>query len=305
MKNIIKDYVSLTKPGIIFGNLIAAASGFFLAAKGNIDWFVFFIVILGTALIVASGCVVNNYVDRDIDLKMNRTKNRALAQGRINTLPALLFALILGALGFALLYLYTTFYAVLFGAIGILVYVGLYTLKFKRNSVYGTLVGSLSGACPPVMGYVAITNSFDMGAAILLLLFCFWQIPHSYAIAICRFEDYKAAKIPVLPVKYGIEAARFHMYVYIVGFAISSLLLYTQGYAGIVYAVVIVLMNGYWIYLVKTGSKAENEQAWGRKMFVLSIIIITVLSILISVDYVRDEQTDTLSPGVNELSMPL
>ena len=158
MKNIIKDYVSLTKPGIIFGNLIAAASGFFLAAKGNIDWFVFFIVILGTALIVASGCVVNNYVDRDIDLKMNRTKNRALAQGRINTLPALLFALLLGALGFALLHLYTTFYAVLFGAIGILVYVGLYTLKFKRNSVYGTLVGSLSGACPPVMGYVATVS---------------------------------------------------------------------------------------------------------------------------------------------------
>ncbi|MBO1254196.1 heme o synthase [Alteromonas sp. 5E99-2] len=285
----LKDYVSLTKPGIIFGNLIAAASGFFLAAKGNIDWFVFIILILSTTFIVACGCIINNYVDRDIDLKMRRTRNRALAQGRINTASALLFALILGIVGFVLLHYYTTTYAVLFGAIGILVYVGLYTLKFKRNSVYGTLVGSLSGACPPVMGYVSVSNGFDTGAALLLLISCFWQIPHSYAIAICRFEDYKAANIPVLPVKYGVKASKLHMYVYIIAFVISSLLLFTEGYVGIVYALVMTCMSAYWLYLVKTENRFDNEQLWGRKLFVLSIIIITVFSVLISVDYVRDE----------------
>ncbi len=287
-----KDYVSLTKPGIIFGNLIAAASGFFLAAKGNIDWFLFLIVMIGTASIVAAGCIVNNCVDRDIDLKMSRTKDRAIAQGRIGVGSALILALVLGAIGFALLHIYTTTSAVLFGVIGILVYVGLYTLKYKRNSVYGTLVGSLSGACPPVMGYVAISNGFDTGAAILLLTFCFWQIPHSYAIAICRFDDYKSANIPVLPVKYGVQMARYHMYVYIVAFAISALLLVEQGFVGYIYALVISLMSIYWIYLVKVGYKVENEQVWGRKLFVFSILIITVFSVLISVDYVNHGQVD-------------
>ncbi|WP_222863065.1 heme o synthase [Marinomonas sp. IMCC 4694] len=284
-----KDYVSLTKPGIIFGNLIAAASGFFLAAKGNIDWFLLLIVLIGTACIVAAGCIINNYVDRDIDLKMSRTKDRALAQGRISVGSALFMALVLGTIGFALLHLYTTVYAVLFGAIGLLVYVGLYTLKYKRNSVYGTLVGSLSGACPPVMGYVSVSNGFDVGAAILLLTFCFWQIPHSYAIAICRFDDYKAANIPVLPVKYGIQTARYHMYVYIVAFAVAALFLFERGFVGNVYALVITLMSIYWIYLVKAGYNVDDEKAWGRRLFVFSIIMIMVFSVLISVDYVNYE----------------
>jgi len=289
-----KDYVSLTKPGIIYGNLIAAASGFFLAAKGNIDWFLFLIVMVGTTCIVAAGCIVNNCVDRDIDLKMSRTRNRAIAQGRIGVGSALIMALILGAIGFALLHIYTTTSAVLFGVIGILVYVGLYTLKYKRNSVYGTLVGSLSGACPPVMGYVSVSNGFDIGAAILLLTFCFWQIPHSYAIAICRIDDYKSANIPVLPVKYGVQMARYHMYVYIVAFAIAALLLVEQGFVGYIYALVISLMSIYWIYLVKVGYKVENEQVWGRKLFVFSILIITVFSVLISVDYVNHGQVDVV-----------
>lgn len=282
-----KDYVSLTKPGIIFGNLIAAASGFFLASKGNIDASLLLAVLFGTAFIVASGCIVNNYVDRDIDLKMQRTKNRALAQGRVSVPSALTLAVVLGALGFWLLYEYTTAYAVLFGVIGILVYVGFYTLKYKRNSVYGTLVGSLSGACPPVMGYVSVSNGFDIGAAILLLTFCFWQIPHSYAIAICRFDDYKAANIPVLPVKYGMRIARYHMYLYIVAFAVAALLLAERGYTGNMYALVVSLMSLYWIYLVKSGHKLESEKVWGRKMFVFSILVITVFSVLISVDYVN------------------
>lgn len=290
-----KDYVSLTKPGIIFGNLIAAASGFFLASKGNIDLFLLLIVLFGTAFIVACGCIVNNYVDRDIDLKMARTMNRALAQGRVSVSSALFMALVLGVLGFWLLAAYSTTQSVLFGAIGLLVYVGFYTLKYKRNSVYGTLVGSLSGACPPVMGYVSITNSFDMGAALLLLIFCFWQIPHSYAIAIFRFNDYKAAKIPVLPVKYGMKVTKIHMYIYIIGYTVAALLLTVKGYTGYIYAVVVTLMSIYWLYLVKFTYQADNEKAWGRKQFVFSIIVITVYSVLISLDYVNSSPIGTIA----------
>lgn len=281
-----KDYLMLTKPGIIMGNLIAAGAGFFLAAQGNIDVFLFLMVCLGTALVVASGCIFNNYIDRDIDQKMSRTQNRALAQGRVDVRLALTLATLLGAAGFYCLHATTNAMAVLFAAVGFLVYVGFYSLRYKRNSVYGTLIGSLSGACPPVIGYVAVTGAFDLGAIILLVTFCFWQIPHSYAIAICRYEDYRAANIPVLPVKYGIETARMHMMVYIVAFACAALLLSARGYAGNIYTLVISLMSLYWLYLVKVGYDKQEEVVWGRKNFVFSVVMITVFSVLISVDYV-------------------
>lgn len=281
-----KDLLALTKPGIIFGNLIASVSGFLLASQGDIDVSLLAMMVIGTTLVIASGCTFNNYIDRDIDKKMARTQDRALAKGRISGSLALSFGSVTGLLGFYALYAGTNVTALLFGVIGFIVYVGFYTLRYKRSSVYGTLVGSLSGACPPVIGYVSVTNNFDLGAAILLVTFCFWQIPHSYAIAICRYSDYKAANIPVLPVEQGLEAARYHMYFYIMGFAFAALLLAERGYVGSVYALVVSLMSLYWLYLVKVGSKVEDEVAWGRKLFVFSIITITVFSVLISFDYV-------------------
>ena len=268
------------------GNLIAAISGLLLASQGNIDFYLLLFMSLGVSLVIASGCIFNNYIDRDIDIKMSRTKNRALAQGRVSVFSALLLATVTGFIGFYLLYSQTNLMAVLFGAIGFLVYVGFYSLRYKRSSVHGTLIGSLSGACPPVIGYVSVTGAFDAGAAILLLTFCFWQIPHSYAIAICRFKDYQAANIPVLPVEYGVETARKHMMVYIVAFAIAALLLAERGYAGNIYALTVSVMSLYWLYLVKVGYHVQAESAWGRKLFVFSIVTITVFSVLISVDYV-------------------
>jgi protoheme IX farnesyltransferase len=289
-----KDLLALTKPGIIFGNLIASVSGFLLAAQGNVDFFLLAMMVIGTTLVIASGCIFNNYIDRDIDQKMARTQDRALAQGRVSGSLALSLGTITGALGFYTLYAGTNTMALLFGVIGFIVYVGFYTLRYKRSSVYGTLVGSLSGACPPVIGYVSVTGNFDVGAAILLVTFCFWQIPHSYAIAICRYSDYKAANIPVLPVEQGLEAARFHMYFYIMGFALAALLLAERGYAGTIYTLVISLMSLYWLYLVKAGNKFQDEVAWGRKLFVFSIVTITVFSVLISFDYVVKPVEDTV-----------
>lgn len=289
-----KDYLLLTKPGIIMGNFIAAASGFFLASRGNIDVATLGFMLLGISLVIASGCVLNNAIDRDIDRKMSRTKNRALASGRLQVPTALVYGALLGVLGFATLILQTNWVAVFFAALGIVVYVGLYSLRYKRSSVYGTLIGSLSGACPPVIGYVAVTNQFDIGAAILLLTFCLWQIPHSYAIAIYRFDDYRAAKIPVLPIEQGIQAARRHMIAYIIGFAVAALMLTYHGYVGNLYALIMGGCSLYWLYLAKIGYQPENEQLWARKLFVFSIVIIVAFSVLISVDFSNVEATKTL-----------
>lgn len=277
------------------GNLIAASSGFFLASRGNIDGATLLFVLLGTSLVIASGCVLNNVIDRDIDRKMSRTRKRALASGRLQVGNALIYGALLGVSGFSALYWQTNLITVFFAGLGFLVYVGLYSLRYKRSTVYGTLIGSLSGACPPVIGYVAVTNQFDVGAAIILLTFCLWQIPHSYAIAIYRFDDYRAANIPVLPIKQGIQAARRHMIAYIIGFAVAALMLTYYGYVGHWYALIIGGCSLYWLYLAKIGYQPDNEQLWARKLFVFSIVIIVAFSVLISVDFNHLETTKTLA----------
>lgn len=204
----IKSYLQVTKPGIIIGNLISVVGGFLLAAKGHMDHMLFAYTILGVSLVVASGCAFNNLIDRDIDRKMERTKNRVLVKGLVSVHTTFALAIVLGVLGFAILYFGANPLAMWLAVMGFVVYVFVYSLYMKRHSVYGTLIGSLSGAAPPVIGYCAVSNEFDTGALILLAIFSLWQMPHSYAIAIFRFKDYQAANIPVLPVVKGIAVAK-------------------------------------------------------------------------------------------------
>ncbi|QBH95321.1 protoheme IX farnesyltransferase [Limnobaculum zhutongyuii] len=281
----IKKYLLVTKPGIIFGNMISVIGGFLLASQGSVDFSLLFATIIGVSLVVASGCVFNNYIDRDIDCLMERTKNRVLVQGLISPAITILYACMLGIAGFALLYVYTNLLAVEFALLGFVVYVGLYSLYLKRKSVYGTLVGSLSGAAPPVIGYCAVSNQFDTGALILLVIFSLWQMPHSYAIAIFRYKDYLAASIPVLPVKRGISVTKNHITLYIIGFIVATLMLTISGYAGYSYLFVAAVVGFGWLIMALTGYKTTDNKIWARKLFIFSIVAITTLSIMMSVDY--------------------
>ena len=283
----LRHYFQLTKPGIIFGNLITVTGGFFLASKGHFDLALYLAVALGVSLIVASGCVFNNVIDRDIDIKMERTKNRALVTGLISPVHALIYASVLGIVGLVLLYSMSNLLAALLVVIGFIVYVGFYSLYLKRHSVYGTLIGSISGAMPPVIGYCAVSNQFDIGAVILLAIFSIWQMPHSYAIAIFRFNDYAAASIPVLPVKDGILKAKQHIVAWIVAFTVATLLLTVFGYTGYVYFIIAAIMGVYWLNLAIIGFKTTDDTKWAKKLFMVSVIIVTILSILMSFDYNR------------------
>jgi len=280
-----KHFIQITKPGIIFGNVLSVAGGFFLASQGRVDIALFLATVIGTSLVVASGCVFNNCIDRDIDVKMERTKNRALVQGQVSLVVALAYATLLGAVGLGVLCVLANPLAALFGVIGFVIYVGFYSLYLKRKSVHGTLVGSLSGAMPPVIGYVAVSNSFDLAALTLLVMFSLWQMPHSYAIAIFRFNDYLAASIPVLPVKRGIVVAKKHILLYILAFLLATLMLTLGGYAGMSYLAVAAAMGMYWLYMAWTGYKAVDDRLWARKLFVFSIFTITALSVMMSLDF--------------------
>lgn len=281
----LKHFIQITKPGIIFGNVLSVAGGFFLASKGHVDIGLFLAAVIGTSLVVASGCVFNNCIDRDIDVKMERTKNRVLVQGLVSVKLALIYATVLGVVGVGLLYTKANALAALFAVIGFVIYVGFYSLYLKRRSVHGTLVGSLSGAMPPVIGYVAVSNTFDLAALTLLVMFSLWQMPHSYAIAIFRFNDYRAASIPVLPVKRGIRVAKRHILIYILAFLLATLMLTFGGYAGLNYLAVAAAMGMYWLYMAWTGYKAKDDIVWARKLFVFSIFTITALSVAMSLDF--------------------
>ncbi|MCG8707125.1 protoheme IX farnesyltransferase [Brenneria sp. 4F2] len=289
-------YLQVTKPGIIFGNLISVIGGFLLAAQGRIDYLLFLSTLFGVSLVVASGCVFNNVIDRDIDKKMERTKNRVMVKGLISLKVTLVYASLLGIGGFALLYIAANPLAMWLAVMGFVVYVGVYSLYMKRHSVYGTLIGSLSGAAPPVIGYCAVSNQFDAGALILLLIFSLWQMPHSYAIAIFRFKDYQAANIPVLPVVKGISVAKNHITLYILAFMIATLMLSLGGYAGYKYLVVAAAVSLWWLGMALSGYKnANDDRVWAKKLFIFSIVAITSLSVMMSVDSIAPAQEALLT----------
>lgn len=292
----IKPYLQVTKPGIIVGNLISVVGGFLLASKGSINGFLLILTLLGVSLVVASGCAFNNLIDRDIDPKMERTKNRVLVRGLASARVTFALATILGIAGFIVLYFGANPLAMWLSVMGFVVYVGIYSLYMKRHSVYGTLIGSLSGAAPPVIGYCAVSNNFDAGALILLAIFSLWQMPHSYAIAIYRFKDYQSANIPVLPVVKGIAVAKHHITFYIIAFMFATLMLSIGGYAGYKYLVVAAAVSVWWLCMALSGYKAQNnDRIWARKLFVFSIIAITTLSIMMSVDFMTPASPTVLS----------
>lgn len=285
MNAILRRYLSVTKPGIIMGNLISVAGGFLLAARGDVDWPLMVATLVGLSLVVASGCAVNNCIDSDIDTKMQRTRTRVTVTGEMSLKAAFWHGVVLGGAGFALLAFYTNLTAVFFAALGYVVYVGVYSLYMKRNSVYGTLVGSLSGAVPPVVGYCAVTGEFDTAAAILLVMFSIWQMPHSYAIAIFRYKDYEAANIPVLPVAEGIAKAKQHIVLYIAVYAMVTLLLPISGYTGVGFLAVAFSTSLWWLIMALRGYRRDiNIEGWARQVFGFSIINITALSIAMAVD---------------------
>ena len=273
-------YIQLAKPGIIFGNALTATAGFFLASKNHIDISLFISMLFGISIVIASACAFNNFIDRNLDKKMARTKNRALPQNAISEQNALVFATIVGIFGFSLLILKTNLVAAFMALIGYVVYIVFYAIM-KRRSSHATLIGSIAGAMPPVVGYCAVSHRVDLAAALLFLIVALWQMPHFYAIAMYRLEDYRAASIPVLPVSQGIVATKRQMFLYTVAFVIASLTLSLLGYTGFIYFCVMAVLGLYWIMLCFRGFSCLNDTLWAKKMFFCSLVAVMVQCSLI------------------------
>jgi len=279
----LNDYYQLTKPGVLYGNVLTAAAGFLLAARGHVDLLLFVATMVGMTLVIASACVLNNYLDQDIDRIMARTKSRPSVTGAVKGSYMRIYATILGVVGIAVLSLWTNWLVVAIGIVGFVTYVWLYGALSKRRSIHGTLVGSISGAMPIVAGYAAVSGEIDAGLVIVFLILFFWQFPEFFSIAIYRRKEYAAANIPVMPVVEGVCSTIIQIFIYTILYVMSTLALTIFGYTGYIYLIVMTLIGGYWIWLGYLGFHAQDADVWARRMFKFSMITILVLCLMLSV----------------------
>lgn len=277
-------YYSLTKPGVLYGNVLTAAAGFFLASgRGTPTLGLFLALMVGTTLIIASACVLNNVLDRDIDQRMERTSTRATVTGSIPARSAVLFSVVMGLVGLAILVLWTNALVVATGIGGFITYVWLYGALSKRMSLHGTLVGSVSGAAPILAGYLAVSGRVDAGAVLAFAMLFLWQMPEFYSIAIYRREEYARAGVPVISVVKGERTTAVHILAYTVAFVVVTLLLPVFGYVGLVYTIAMAALGGWWIYLGVLGLRSSQPATWARRMFRFSMVMILALCVMVSV----------------------
>jgi len=279
----IRAFVSVTKPLIVFGNLVTAAGGFLLACGGRIDIRLLMNTVTGIGLVVASACVANNCIDRRIDGRMDRTRHRAMVRRQLSLRTALAYAGLLGLSGLTLLAAVAHPLTPILALAGFGIYVFLYSLWLKPRSVHATLVGSLAGAAPALAGYCAVSGRFDARALLLLLVMCLWQVPHSYAIAVSRMEDYAAAQLPVLPVKFGLAAARRHIAMFIAAFTLATAMLTAAGIAGYRLMAVNVGMGLAWLLMATVVKAHGSHRCWGRRLYITSIVTLTLFCITLSI----------------------
>ena len=275
-------YFLLTKPKIVLGNLAIAAAAFLLGAQDRIDLRLFAATLIGLALIIASSCVFNNYIDRNLDQKMKRTQNRVLAIGLIPVSHAILFGCVLGLIGNLVLYLLTNLLTVLVADGAFLIYVFVYGFC-KTRTIYGTAIGSLAGAAPPVVGYCASKGHLDAAALILFAMMVLWQMPHFWAIAVFRLDDYTAAGIPILPVKKGILRTKIETLFYVFAFIFSSFLLTLFGFTGSIYLIVMIAAGSLWLGMWFKRFKS-SPAIWGLSMFRQSLFSFVCMCLAIAVD---------------------
>ncbi|HET9174356.1 MAG TPA: heme o synthase [Candidatus Saccharimonadales bacterium] len=276
----LKELYRLTKPGIVYSNVMTAAAGFFVASNRSIRVGLLIELLLAIALIIASACTINNYIDRGIDNHMERTKTRAIPSGRVSGKIALIYGALLGILGFCILVLFTNVTTSVLGIIAYIDYIVIYGWG-KRHTVYGTLIGTISGAIPPAAGYTAVSGHFNGVAIILFLILVFWQMPHFFAIAMYRLKDYEAAGLPVWPSKRGINSTKHQMLFYIVAFTIASITLTVFGITGRLFAGIAAALGALWIWR-GVADYHINDILWAKRMFFVSLIVLLVMSVNLS-----------------------
>ena len=277
-----RDFLALIKIGIVNSNMITVFTGLFLAMQlsglsflQNLDLLI--LAMGGSGLIIAGSAALNNLIDRDIDPIMSRTKLRPTVTGRFKASSVWALAFTFIVVGEILLFS-ASVAAGLWGLAGVFSYVVLYSMWSKRKHVSNTVVGSISGAIPPLIGWAAVEPTLGMGAWALFLIMFIWQPPHFYALAMRRTDEYRAANIPMLPVVKGFARTKKSMFGWVLLLFPLPFLLTELGMGFVLLASA---LNLGWLYLSIKGFKAKDDLKWATGMFVYSLNYMTILFVSI------------------------
>ncbi|MEH7114125.1 heme o synthase [Neobacillus niacini] len=278
---IIADLKSLFKAGVLVANVLPVFTGFWLAlyfteTSFSTQWGVFLLTIVGSTMVMAGALILNNWYDVDIDTIMERTKKRPTVTGNIPLKVVLMMGIVFTIIGFILL-LFTTLEAAIYGFIGWFTYVFLYTMWSKRRYTFNTLIGSVSGAVTPLIGWTAIESGFHLIPMILFLIIFIFQMPHTFAIAMKKCKEYKAAGVAMLPVVRGFKITKRQIVVYVacllpLPFFLSPL--------GTPFIVIATLLNIGWLIASIYGFFTKDDLKWAHVIFLYSVNYVTILFIL-------------------------
>ncbi|QCI23429.1 heme o synthase [Buchnera aphidicola] len=277
----------LLKPRIVFGNSISSLGGFLLASKGNVNYYLLFLNLISISLVVSSACILNNVIDYKIDQRMNRTKNRILVINSCFYNLSIYISVFLGIFG---LFLYGWFFnllCVLLASCALIIYIVFYSLYLKMKSRHSTIIGSLSGAIPPILGYCSVVNHINLCMVNLFIIFFIWQIPHSYSIFVKNLQDYKNAKIPVFPAVKPFLTVRYHVNIFILLFLMCTCSLTIINCTGYKFFYSLLILSLIWFYLSIKKYKNDKEHIiWSKNVFYCSILIMFIMNIMISIDFI-------------------
>ena len=291
-----RDYLELCKPNVVALMILTSVIGMVLATQQPVPLSILIFGNLGIALCAGSAAAVNHIVDRHVDDKMARTLNRPLAQGRITPRQAILFALITGLLGMAILLIFTNVLTAWLTLASLVGYAFIYTMFLKRATPQNIVIGGLAGAAPPLLGWTAVTGEIHHNALLLVLIIFAWTPPHFWALAVHRKDEYAKAKIPMLPVTHGERYTKINILLYTLLLIIVTTMPYLTGMFGWLYLVSSLLLGLGFLYWAIVMLRSEGGNS-GMKTFQYSIVYLMVLFAVMLVDHYFIETVTYLPAG--------
>ncbi|WP_163580675.1 heme o synthase [Gracilibacillus saliphilus] len=278
MISVLTELKYLFKRFVLIANVLPTVLGFIIAARYyNIsfgDYSVdFLLLLIGSVMLVAGALTLNNWLEADVDKLMERTKNRPTVTGSISLRTILIMGIVLSLIGQFLLLLINLEVAI-YGFIGWYTYVVVYTIWTKRKVTWNTHIGSLSGAVTPLMGWGVIDSAFHPIPLSLFAIMFLWQMPHTYAIAIRKYEDYARSGLKMLPVVRGLQSTIRRTNIYIV--LLLFIPLFLSGYSTLFY-ILITLLNVGWLIIGVSGFKTQSVKKWANFLFASSLVYLLVV----------------------------
>ncbi len=278
------QYWALTKPRVTQLAVFCAVIGMFLATPGLPDWRLLVAATVGIWLLAGAAFAVNCLVEREIDSRMARTARRPMARGEITVTQTLAFSGAIGGAGMWVLYhlvnpltMWLTF-ATFVG------YAVIYTIVLKPATPQNIVIGGLSGAMPPALGWAAIANDVPMQAWLLVLIIFIWTPPHFWVLAMYRRDDYARSGLPMLPITHGTAFTGFHVWLYTIALFAISLMPFAVRMSGLLYLVAAVLLGAVYLRYSWLVWRHYNDLI-ARKSFTYSIIYLSLLFAALLVDH--------------------